>query len=182
MNAAFLLMASASLTGYNPAGCDGCVGPVPMVAPCDPCASSPGLLSRLRSRMGGLGHSSCDPCGSSSPGLLARLRARCHKSNDCCAPAPCSTPDCGGAVGPTSPCALPPVPGTVMYPPSSETPQMMPMTPAMPGAMPGTTTPKPVEVKPKATPADGLPRLAPKKVDLDIPAVVLPSSGPVVPF
>ena len=159
MNTAFLLMTTAWVAGGDP-GCAGC-GPTVALAACDPCGSSPGLLSKLKGRFHG---SPCDPCGS-SPGLLAKLKARFHH-NDC---SPCGSTTSGYAAAPCATaagygpggCALPPVPGSTMPVPMSESPKVMP---------------KPME-EPKPLPTP-MPKVEPNKVGVVIPSVALP----VAPF
>ncbi len=174
MNTAFLLMSTAWIAGSDPAGCAGCVGPVPVAASCDSCGtSSPGLFARLRGKLSCgaacgtplyTAPAACDSCGgSSSPGLLAKLKARFHHSKDCAAPcgaAPCATGDCGGGCGAagagvTGGCALPAAPGTVMPVPAAESPKEMPKAKEMP-----------------------TPKVEPKKIGVEVPSV----SAPAAPF
>lgn len=186
MNTALMLMSTAWIAGADPAGCSGCSAPVAVsAASCDSCSmASPGLFARLKSKMHtctpcgtplfshgtplfsrSTSMAACDPCGSSSPGLLAKLKARFHHGKDCGTAAPCASPcatgDCGGGhvAASTGGCALPPVPGAAAPVPSPESPKEMP--------------------KPK----DGTPlKVEPKKVGVEVPSVVLPTSAPVVPF
>lgn len=176
MNTAFLLMSTAWIAGTDPAGCAGCVGPVPMAASCDSCgpSSSPGLFSRLKGKLSCgaacgtplyTAPAACDSCGgSSSPGLLAKLKGRFHRGNDCggspCPTAsPCGASPCPGDCGVPGGCALPATPGYAM-PAPAPAPTPMPEAPK--------EMPKPKEAVPM--------KVEPKKVGVDVPVV----SGPYV--
>ncbi len=161
MNATLFLMGSALVTGGDP-GCAGCGTPAPVAhyapvsvyapggMPCDSCASSPGLLAKLKSKFSSGGR----------PGLFSKL---CGKKAEPCA-APCDP--CGATAGPAySACALPAVPGYPSAPVvTGVVPQEMPRPPLttpggaapapMPGVMPPATTPptKPIGL-PEAIPA-----------------------------
>ena len=172
MNTAFLLMSTALIAGSDPAGCAGCVGPVPVAAACDSCgpSASPGLFSRLRGKLGCgaacgtpvYSAPACGDCGgSSSPGLLTRLKARLqHSKGDCgspcaappCDAAPCASGDCGAAGGYASPAA----PGVVMPAPA---PAPLPMTES-----------------PKAMPKAETPKVEPRKLGVDAPSVSVPAA------
>lgn len=141
MNAAFLLMTSAALAGADPAppppppaapvvvsgaGCNNCAPAY--AAGC--CEKKPGLLDRIKSRLGGIGKKShdcgcapapapcatpapCNTCGGASarPNLFDTLKARWgHKKHSNCGPTcdPCGAahiapPVTGGTIGGTTP-------------------------------------------------------------------------------
>ncbi len=187
MNAALFMLTSAWM-----AGADVQVTPAPAPAPaapavvstgsscgggcataCDPCASKPGLFSKMRGRFSGIGgHKSCDscapacapapapvvmkhapvttscceqPCGKS--GLFSRLSFGGHKSSSCggCATA-CGTGPCDGAIT-----TVPPAKPEVIPPPKKEEKKEMPKG--------GTTG---ITIEPVLTPV-----VAPKPIDLN---------------
>lgn len=150
-------------------------------APCgDPCAtahhasSSPGLMSRLKSKFPssggcGCGSSSYDPCASSKSGLFSRLKMKCHKpSTDCgtpCAPAPCG-PAVGGYGGDCPPAGVVAAPAPLQ---PTDAPKSMPATG---GTMPPMTAP-PTGTAPTAP--------SPKPIGTGIPPVAVPMPGVYVP-
>ncbi|MFO0803289.1 MAG: hypothetical protein U0791_09230 [Gemmataceae bacterium] len=163
MNAALLLMTSSLMAGADApaaaapapaaavAGCSGCTDS------CDPCGKKPGILDKIKARLGSHKCKSacepacapapapkceapkcdtCDPCHSARPNLLDKLKSKFGKHKDCgCAPA------CDG-------CAAAPAPAA---PPAG-----------------GTTPPKPMDSKKDKVSTDG------------IPSIVIPSPGALV--
>ncbi len=138
MNTAFLILSSAALAGADPApapapapatappvvvsgtGCSNC-GVTPYAhGGCDSC--KPGLLDRIKSRMGGFGKKSHE-CGCGSPpahtNLLDAMKARWGTKHSGCGPTcdPCGS----GYVTAAPPTPAPPsAPGT---PPPQEMPK-----------------------------------------------------------
>ena len=201
MNAAFLMLTSAWMAGADvevtPAPVSLTSGVVSTGSSCstgscgggcatacdDPCASKPGLFSRLKGKMS-FGHKSCDTCapapapvvvphhvhapaastcddGCSKPGLFSRLKGSFGKKScgtGCETAAPC----CGTAavVGgcSTGSCAS----GISQYPGAITTPGQYPGVITTPGTtiLPGTTTPVHPEVipPPKKTTDDKMPK------------------------
>ncbi len=153
MNAAFLIMSSAALAGADPAppahppaapmvvsgaGCNNCGAP----AGC--CDKKPGLLDRIKSRLGGIGKKAhdcgcapapapcaapapCNTCGAADrPNLFDKLKSRWGSKKSNCGP---TCDPCGAAH---------------LTPP-----------PATGGTTPPTEMPKPKDEKPKETPKGG---------------------------
>jgi hypothetical protein len=165
VNAALLLMTSSFMAGADApaaaaappaavAGCSGCTDS------CDTCGKKPGILDKIKARLGSHKCKSaceptcepacapapaptcdtCDPCKSARPNLFDKLKGKFGKKG-------CAEASCGGCDGCAAPAAHP-VPAT---PPAG-----------------GGTTPKPMEPKKSNVSTDG------------IPSIVIPSPGALV--
>lgn len=175
MNAALLLMTSTFMAGADAPAAAAPAAAAPAAAccsdACDPCAKKPGILDKIKARLGSHKCKSscepacapapapkceapkcaapCDPCASARPNLLDKLKGHFGKKKDCgCAPA-CD--GCGAAPAPTptpTPKPMTPnkvgtegTPAIVIPSPGALVVPSIPVTPVSGGKLSGSTSP-----------------------------------------